>query len=152
MNARLIALGLVAAAALPRAQASEWPMPAKLYEVTTETVMPHLEENLRYATIHEKRCLSRELLASAFPILHHPALQGCRLDDEGRHEGVLSYLLLCPGSHSATSTAHTTGTALWRLAEQQITGRLDVKLGGKNMTFYQQITATPISDCSAQTQ
>ena len=44
-------------------------MPAGLYEVITETGMPHLEENLRYAVTRENRCLTGEDLASAFPIL-----------------------------------------------------------------------------------
>jgi hypothetical protein len=32
-------------------------MPPAAYELHTETVMPHLEENLRYADTYEKRCL-----------------------------------------------------------------------------------------------
>lgn len=51
----------------PHAGASE-SMPPRVYEVTTETGMPHLEENLRYATTREKRCLSHQELSSAFPI------------------------------------------------------------------------------------
>ena len=34
-------------------------LPPRLYDVTTETAMPHLEENLRYAIVHEKRCLAQ---------------------------------------------------------------------------------------------
>src|ERR1700736_5818881 len=59
-------------------------LPARLYEVTTETGMPHLEENLRYTTKTEKLCLAHQSLAAAFPILEHPALKGCRLQDEIR--------------------------------------------------------------------
>jgi hypothetical protein len=51
--------------------------PARLYEVVTETGMPHLEENLRYAITRENRCLTSEDLASAFPVLGHASLADC---------------------------------------------------------------------------
>jgi len=50
-----------------------------LYRLTVETGMPHLEENLRYATVDETRCLTRADLATVFPILKHPALADCVL-------------------------------------------------------------------------
>src|ERR1700726_272927 len=59
-----------------QARASE-SMPPRLYEVITETMMPHLEENLRYATTRQNRCLGRQELSSAFPILSHTSLKGC---------------------------------------------------------------------------
>ena len=111
----------------------------RLYRVTTETVMPHLEENLRYAITHEERCLARQDLATEFPILAHPALKGCALEHETRSADVISYMLVCDGAHG------TTGNASWELGEHQITGMLNIKLGGKNMTFYQRITAVPES-------
>jgi hypothetical protein len=114
----------------------------QLYEIVTETTMPHLEENLRYATTREQRCLEQDKLWSAFPILHHPALKDCRLDQESRQQDASSYALVCEGRHG------TTGRATWELGRKQITGTLDVKLGGKNMTFYQRITARPLSECS----
>jgi hypothetical protein len=113
-----------------------------LYELTTETGMPHLEENLRYTIIHEKHCLAQRELFTAFPILHHPALQGCRLDTETRQDDILSYQLVCEGGHG------TTGKAIWHLDGHPIRGTLDVKLGGKNMTFYQRITALSLGQCA----
>src|SRR5262245_45987829 len=59
-------------------------MPAGLYEVITETGMPHLEENLRYTTTRENRCLTGEDLASAFPILKSASLSDCKLQHESR--------------------------------------------------------------------
>jgi hypothetical protein len=125
------------------ARASE-SMTHRVYEVTTETGMPHLEENLRYAITREKRCLSHQELSHAFPILSHEALKGCRLDKESRHEDAVSYLLICEGGHE------TTGTAQWNLGANQIRGTLDVKLGGKNITFYQRITAKPFGECVSE--
>ena len=124
----------------PHVRAAE-SMPARMYEVTTETGLPHLEENLRYAITREKRCLSEQDLSSAFPILSHISLSGCKLDRESRHEDMVAYQLTCEGGHG------TTGTAQWYLGADQIRGTLDVRLGGKNMTFYQRITAKPLGAC-----
>jgi hypothetical protein len=132
-----LAFALVTAAAL----AGET-MPARLYEVTTETGMPHLEENLRYTTTRERHCLAHQALASAFPILSHPALQGCTLNQARREHDTVSYLLVCEGGHG------TTGNAVWHLDAHRIRGTLNVKLGGKNMTFYQRVTATPVGECT----
>lgn len=115
---------------------------ARLYEVVTETGMPHLEENLRYAVTRENRCLTDQDLVSAFPILKHPSLADCKLQHERRDAPVDSYLLVCQGSHG------TTGNADWRVSEQLRVGQLNVKLGGKNMTFFQRVTAKPLGQCS----
>ena len=115
--------------------------PPQLYELTTETAMPHLEENLRYANTTRRQCLALSQLTTAFPILRHPALEGCKLENELRQPQSLSYQLVCTGGHG------TTGAAIWRLDEHRIRGTLDVKLGGKNMTFFQRITAIPLGKC-----
>jgi hypothetical protein len=117
-------------------------LPPAMYEITTETGMPHLEENLRYSTTHERRCLgAAEPLTTAFPILSHVSLKGCRLDHESRQGHTVSYLLACEGAHG------TTGHATWELGRHGIIGTLHVKLGGKNMTFYQRVTAVPVGQC-----
>lgn len=119
-------------------------VPHGLYDVTTVTAMPHLEENLRYATTHEKRCLGLADLASSsvFPVLSHAALKDCRLDHESRQEDSIAFVLTCDGGHG------TSGGARWRIGERQLSGTLSVKLGGKNFTFYQRVTATYVGDCA----
>jgi len=117
--------------------------PARLYALTSETGMPHLEENLRYAVTREKRCLTREDLGSAFPILQHPSLVGCKLREESHRGDTLSYVLVCESAHG------TTGTASWQMGEHVIRGTLNVRLGGKNMTFFQRVTGTLIGECSS---
>jgi hypothetical protein len=117
---------------------------AQFYELTTQTTMPHLEENLRYATTTRRQCLTLAQLTMAFPILRHPALEGCSLRNEGRAPQQLTYQLVCEGGHG------TTGSATWRLGEHRMRGTLDVKLGGKNMTFSQSITAVSIGRCSLE--
>jgi hypothetical protein len=99
-----------------------------LYDVVIETGMPNLEENLRYATTREERCLTQEDFASIFPILKHPSLADCHLDK-------VTYVLACEGNHG------TTGQASWRRDADRIRGTLTVKLGGKNMTLFQRVTA-----------
>jgi hypothetical protein len=117
-------------------------MSPQLYEIVTETAMPHLEENLRYATTREQRCLEQNRLWTAFPILQYAALKDCRLDQETREQDAVSYALVCDGGHG------TTGHATWWLGRTQSTGTLNVKLGGKNMTFSQRVTARALRACS----
>lgn len=132
----LLSLSLSAAAQTPGNSS------VALYEITTELGMPHLDENLRYSITHERRCLSRDELHHLFPILSHPALADCHLGEESRHDDDSSYPLVCAGHHG------TTGSALWQRGDHQTTGTLNIKLGGKNMTFFQRVTALPIGRCS----
>ena len=134
-----VAIGLLVLGAAPVTAGETFP--AQLYEVTTETGMPHLEENLRYTVTHETHCMAHRSMAEAFPVLSHPALQGCSLQNEARHGDTVSYALVCAGGHG------TTGEAIWQIDAHRIRGTLNVKLGGKNMTFYQRITALPLGAC-----
>ena len=113
------------------------------YQVVTETDMPHLEENLRYAVRHESVCLDRHDLSTAFWMLGHVSLQDCRLVKATEDAGSALYQLQCDGGHGTTGDAH------WQFEPGQLTGTLRVRLGGKNMTFYQRITATPADDAVA---
>jgi hypothetical protein len=140
-----VALTYVAAAVVAGAGASPSASETDslvLYEVITETGMPHLEENLRYTTKREQRCLSRSDLLISFPVLRHESLQDCSLGHLDASSDIWSMPLLCTGSHG------TSGRAQWRFGERTIVGALTVKLGGKNMTFYQRITAVQIGECA----
>jgi Protein of unknown function (DUF3617) len=121
-------------------QASEL-LPTRLYDVTIETGMPHLEDNLRYTTTHQRNCISLKDLATEFPILNHPTLAGCTLGGEARKDDTVKFVLSCDDRHG------TTGMAVWHIDKQRIRGRLDVKLGGKNMTFSQTVTAKVVGNC-----
>lgn len=116
-------------------------MARKLYEVVIETGMPHLEENLRYAETRQERCLSEADLSRVFPILEHPSLVGCELRKETTQGDTIRFELACEGSHG------TTGNASWRISEHALHGTLRVKLGGKNMTLFQRVTAKPVGQC-----
>ena len=114
----------------------------RLYDVTTETGLPHLEENLRYATTRSTLCLGQQQLATAFPILKHEALKGCKLEQGHGAGESIRFVLNCTGA------SETTGAAVWLVDDLGIRGTLDVKLGGKNMTFYQRISGRPVGTCT----
>jgi hypothetical protein len=132
--------GFVTALVAPCVVASDT-APARLYDLTTETSMPHLEENLRYTATRDELCLGREDLSSAFPILQHPSLAGCALREQSQRDDTIFYILVCKGAQK------TTGSATWQIAERVIRGSLEVKLGGKNMTFSQRVTGRPMGEC-----
>jgi Protein of unknown function (DUF3617) len=117
----------------------------QLYELIIETGMPHLEENLRYATTRTASCINTRDLSQAFPVLEHVSLQDCRLSKATDDEASAMYELQCNGGHG------TTGEARWRFDAGSISGTLSVKLGGKNMTFYQRITGRAIGACASAT-
>ena len=98
--------------------------------------MPHLEESLRYATTRERRCLHGDEPTSLFPILRHPSLEGCRLRGEAP-----GYRLVCASAEVAT------GSARLDAAAGRIAGLLEIKMGGKNMTFAQRIEAVRQGGC-----
>jgi len=117
-------------------------MISQLYEVTTETGMPHLEENLRYATRIERGCINPRQLTKAFPMLGDVSLQDCELVEiDQEAQDILLYRLQCSSGHG------TMGSARWDFGSSTISGTLTVRLGGKNMTFYQRITAKPLGKC-----
>ena len=124
--------------------ASDTTIASRLYQITVETGMPHLEENLRYTIIREERCLSPEDLSSTFSLLRHAALEGCKLNEESRRDDTVSYRLVCEGGNT------TTGRATWVSGDHQMRGTLDVKLAGKNMTVYQRVTARPRGKCERE--
>ena len=136
---RLTGISTVILAMLLVSATADEPSRVRLYAVTTETGMPHLEENLRYTTTHARRCLTDQHLLEAFPILAHPALAGCKPGNRTQKDDTVSYPLVCANA--------TTGAALWHVGERQVRGTLSVRLGGKNMTFYQRVTALPLGNC-----
>ena len=118
----------------------------RLYEVVTETGMPHLDESLRYAVRSERTCLDPSDLSGAFWMLRDVSLQDCRLVKALQDEASAAYALQCDGGHG------TTGGARWQFEPAagggtRLAGTLNVRLGGKNMTFHQRVKATPVGEC-----
>jgi hypothetical protein len=132
-----VLVALLCAAAWARAEALE---PGR-YEILARTEMPHLEESLRYATTRERRCLRADEPASLFPILQHPSLEGCSLVDARRHGSTLRYRLACASPEVAS------GSAQLDEGPGRIAGVLQIKMGGKNMTFAQRVEALRQGEC-----
>ena len=134
-------LGVAASLLCTVAWASGEALAPGTYEIIAEIAMPHLEENLRYATTRERRCLHGHELSSIFPILHHQSLAGCKLGDESRRGDTIRYLLVCASPQVAT------GVARLDAGPGRVVGVLEIKMGGKNMTFAQRIEAARQSEC-----
>ncbi len=109
------------------------------YEVFSETIMPNLEQ-LRHHSNHRSICMNEDVSA-LFPILRHNAFDGCSLKQENEKSGRYYYRIVCKGALLST------GTALLDMTEDPLRGEIRVRMGGKNMTFSQQITATRQGDC-----
>lgn len=134
-------LKLVCLAPLATLSLAAGPTAPRLFEMHTRTAMPNLDEPLRYATVTEQRCLDPGDLADTFWMLHNVALQDCKLVKTEQSADAAHYALVCSGGHG------TSGAAQWELAGDAISGTLEVKLGAKNMTFYQRITARALGEC-----
>lgn len=117
--------------------------PSGLYEITTETLMPHLEHNLRYADTRERRCVRGNAPDVFFSILEHQSFNGCKLGD-GNGRDPIYYPLVCRSSQGPT------GTAQLKVAAERVSGVLQIQMGGKNMTFSQRIEAKRQGDCDSQ--
>jgi hypothetical protein len=136
-----VCVGSVAWASLP---ASPLVLTPGSYELTVETLLPHLEENLRYATTQQRLCLGTQEAATLFPILTHAAFTGCALTGgqviEGRHE----YALVCQNPQAAS------GVAQLSVGPTRVDGVLEIKMGGKSMTLSQRITGLRVGACQSK--
>jgi hypothetical protein len=115
-----------------------------LYEINTEMLMPHLEENLRYAITRGRRCVRSKAVEAFFPILQHQSLNGCKLGAGNRSHDGMYYPLICDGGQE------TTGAAELHTVADGIHGVLEIQMGGKNMTFSQRVEAMRQGDCDSQ--
>jgi len=111
------------------------------YELTVETLLPNLEENLRYATTHQRHCLGTEEAATLFPILRHQAFAGCVLTGGQSVEDRLEYSLECSNREAASGAARLT------VSPTGVYGVLEIKMGGKNMTLSQRISGARLGQC-----
>ena len=114
-----------------------------LYELTAQTVLPHLEENLRYATTHSRQCLGTQEASALFPLLRHEAFAGCVLEHESTSEDEAHFSLRCSNPQAATGAAH------FALQPGGFRAVLQLKMGGKNMTLSQRLSASRLGACAA---
>lgn len=128
----------LAVAPLP-APAESFALQAGNYDIAAQMVMPHMDEMRRIVT-REQRCVGSDPVA-LFPVLRQPALGGCSLGYGVRDSDSFRYVLVCETARVATGTARLSN------AGDRIVGTLEVKMGGKNMTFSQHVEAVPAGGC-----
>ena len=137
--------GLVAAVGLCGSSlASTVSVEPGLYELTSQTVMPHLEEALRYATTTSRQCLGTQEASALFPLLSHQAFAGCALVREAASDSEAHFSLRCDNPQAATGAAH------FELQSSGFQAVLYVKMGGKNMTLSQRLSAPRLGACAGR--
>lgn len=114
------------------------------YEVTRETVLPHLEEALRYATTRRVECLPSPSGERLFLLLDHEAFAGCTLEPAAPAgaPGEGTWALRCANPQAAS------GHAWLQAGARRFTATLEVKMGGKNMTLSQRVQGVRVADCA----
>ena len=116
-------------------------IPIGQYETTARILLPHLEQNLKNTTVKQVRCLDELEIGTLFPILQYPTFNGCKLLFIENQENVFD--LSCDNDHAAS------GLATFAIGPDRFSADLNIKMGAKNMTLMQRITASKISDCTA---
>jgi hypothetical protein len=111
------------------------------YDLTVETILPHLEEALRYATTHKRECLREPDATRLFPLLLQPAFVGCHLVPVANAGEKLHFVLRCANPEAAT------GSAVFSVSNYKLSALLELKMGGKNMTLSQKLTGTRVGTC-----
>lgn len=143
--APLLGAGFVTAASLlavpARAIDNDVTLAPGHYEVVAQTILPNLEESLRYATTRSQRCLGNEPVDTLFPILLHPAFAGCTLVRQVARRDEWVFTLQCANAEAASGTANLLVEA------QRFDATLDLKMGGKNMTLSQRVGGTRRGEC-----
>jgi hypothetical protein len=110
------------------------------YAIESNMTMPHLEE-MRRIVARETRCVGAQDVRALFPVMRQPALNGCRFDFPEQAADAVQYVLACESARVAT------GTLALQARPPKLIGHLEVKMGGKNMTFSQRVVATRQGPC-----
>lgn len=111
------------------------------YAIEARIDMPHLRDNPSANDTTIVACL--EEAGDVFPVLGNPAFASCSLGSSEQLGRDSLRLLVCSGASG------TTDAALLRRGDDEVTGVLTVRMGGKNMTFAQRIRAQRRGACPA---
>ena len=105
---------LVAVAIIdPLAVSAQPHLHSGMYQVSTQLIMPHLENNLRHAHTQTRHCLSQDSISNHvelfFPILNHISLSGCHLmQTRVLNNTKIALQLICKSTQVATGAATLT--------------------------------------------
>jgi Protein of unknown function (DUF3617) len=116
-------------------------VPPGLYDISAETLLPHLEDNLRDARTRTQHCLGTQSATSLFALLRHTAFTGCTLTGRRAQGDEQVFTLVCANPQAAS------GQARIRVGAAALEGVLELKMGGKNMTLSQRIRGPRLGDC-----
>jgi hypothetical protein len=141
VRSQLMAILVIAMSA--SADAAVVALPPGEYDVTIETVLPHLEEALRYATTRTHRCLREPDATDLFPLLAHQAFAGCILVPDPDAPDGTRFILHCKNPEAAT------GSAAFDVTANHVSAVVDVKMGAKNMTLSQRLHGSRVGACRA---
>jgi hypothetical protein len=145
-TARALALrgftGLLAATSLSLGSAAPVAVASGEYDLTTQTVLPHLEEALRYATTRTRQCLQDPDATAMFPLLQHQAFTGCSLVPGPPASAGRVFTLRCLNPEAAT------GSAVFEVDAGNVAAVLEIKMGGKNMTLSQRVQGRRVGACA----
>ena len=111
-----------------------------LYQLETQTIMPHLEE-MRHKKQFSTTCIGDAQIKKLFPIMRQPGLKDCYFQRHAEEKDATFFLLRCDGLNGAE------GRAKIKTGAGRIKASLDAKLGGKNMTFTQTTIAEKLGAC-----
>lgn len=114
--------------------------PAGQYALESQMILPHLDE-MRRLSRHRTVCIEGQDADKFFPVFLQPAFIGCELRAEAGEAAVQHYVLLCDAVNGASGHAHLKQCA------GGLRGELKAKMGGKNMTFSQFVTAIYSGPC-----
>jgi hypothetical protein len=133
---------LLAAMSLSSNAATPVVVPPGEYDLTTQTVLPHLEEALRYARTRTRQCLREPDATIIFPLLQHRAFSGCSLVPSTEANDGLRFTLQCTNPEAAS------GSAVFEVGASYVSAVLELKMGGKNMTLSQRLYGPRVGPCS----
>ena len=112
------------------------------YEVSVRLELRHVEMTaLKVATI----CVSRDNTATRglIALSENNPLARCPASNVRQDRDTLTFDIICPGRNQAV------GSARYTIAQQQFTGVIAMKMGGKNMTMTEHQVGRRVGNCSA---
>ena len=140
---RLLSVVGVACCASP-ALAGDPLLDPGLYRVEVRLELPNVLPSVEPMTF--SHCVSASDLASgrAFAILSRNPLRACDLIDYGIDGQTVRYRIACAGPNRGSAVA------VFRLSGASYRGRIDMDMGGKNMTMAETQAAVRIGDCPVE--
>jgi hypothetical protein len=114
---------------------------AGLYRVEVAVEMPNVLRPMPFSVV--ERCIAGDATegGSFLQIVSNPSIAACPLARRSLDRGRLSLEVVCAKLNTGRASAR------YELAEASYTGRIEVTMGGKNMTMTEIQRAVRLGDC-----